>query len=89
MKPQKMPSTAAIESTAGMKRAVASRKKRTAKVKKIVCNALFVLSVPKNMTSVNNPHRKRYAAHAALSGANSGALIGKTIRNTSDSQNSP
>ncbi len=75
-----------------VKSLIVNMKNRIAKLMNTNCKARFVLSVPKNIVKVNNPHMKKYAAIAVSVGAVSPVnieLLGKTRRSTSDHQKSP
>jgi len=71
---------------------IVNMKKRIAKLMNTNCKARFVLSVPKNITNVNSPHMRKYAAIAISVGALNPVnieVLGRTRRSTRDHQKSP
>jgi len=69
--PQIIPSIPVIISRSALpvNRTIVNMKNSTVKLLKTNCNARFILIVPKNISRVNMPHMKKYAAMAVLSGA--------------------
>ena len=93
--PQIIPSIPVINSSSELpvNLTVANRKNRTVKLLNTNCSARLVFIVPQNISNVNMPHMKKYAAIAVLSGAvtagDRSVKLGSNSRMTRDHQNKP
>ncbi len=95
LEPQIMPSIPVISSKSALpvSRTAVSKKNKINKLPKTNFVALFFLSVPTNISNVNIPHMKKYAAIAVLPGAvtdgSNSVKLGNNSRMTKDHQNKP
>ncbi len=68
-----------------------NKKNKRARLEKTNCRARFAFSVPKNITVVNSPHMKKYAAMEIIEEGSASRKVKLGIRSNAarDHQNKP